>query len=184
MPNAPARSPEICQRLLRGYQFSASDQRLDELGALYAILDDHFAWFQEHLAASGFSLVRDGAVILLEKEQKELTGEEKQTIVVLFLLADLWFEQGGSYQDLFSMPIRWDTLGWLRDGYGRDYLLQVEIQSLDQIEELWRRLVRKGLLSYQPDTRTLTLREPAARILTIARRLHQQLRHASEAADA
>lgn len=184
MAETPPQSAEICQRLLRGYQFSPSDQRHDDLAPLYAILDEQFAWFQQHLAASGFSLVRDGSVILLEKEQKELTSDEKQTVVVLFLLADLWFEQGGSYQDLFSLPIAWHTLGWLRDGYGRDYLAQVDISDTDAIEELWRRLVRKGLVTYHLETRTLTLREPAARVLTLARRLHQQLRPVVEVPDA
>jgi hypothetical protein len=182
--DAPPRSAEICQRLLRGYQFSPSDHASDDLGPLYAVLDERFAWFQEQLATMGFSLVRDGEVMLLEKEQKELTNEERQAVVALFLLGDLWLEQGCSYQDLFSMPIRWADLNWLRDGYGREYLAQAGLQDLDAIEDLWRRIARKGLVSYDAETRTLTLRDPAARILTMARRLHQRLRAAEEAADA
>lgn len=182
--DTPKRSADISQRLLRGYQFSASDRSSDDLGDLYGILDERFDWFRAHLEAAGFSLVRDGDVILLEKEQKELTGEERQTIVVLFLLGDLWFEQGGSYHDLFSLPIRWVELDWLRDGYGREYLTQVNLQDLDQIEELWRRIARKGLVTYHAETRTLTLRDPAARILTVARRIHQRLRDAGEVTDA
>ena len=103
---------------------------------------------------------------------------------MLFLLGDLWFEQGGSYADLFSLPIRWADLDWLRDGYGRDYLAQAGLHDLDAIEELWRRIARKGLVTYDAETRTLTLRDPAARILTVARRIHQRLRAAEEVADA
>ncbi|MEI6180137.1 MAG: hypothetical protein WCP31_05250 [Chloroflexales bacterium] len=185
--DTPHRSADICQRLLRGYQFSPSDVSSDDLGPLYRILDERFAWFQAHLAAVGFPLMRDGEVVLLEKEQKEqkdLTGEERQVVVALFLLGDLWLERGGSYQDLFSMPIPWADLDWLRDGYGREYLAQVGIKELDPLEDLWRRSVRKGLVSYNAETRTLTLRDPAARILTMARRLHQRLRAAEEAPNA
>jgi hypothetical protein len=182
--DAPPRSAEICQRLLRGYQFSPSDHSSDDLGPLYTVLDERFAWFQEQMGTMGFSLVHDGEVMLLEKEQKELTNEERQAVVALFLLGDLWLEQGGNYQDLFSMPIRWADLGWLRDGYGREYLAQSGLQDLDAIEELWRRIARKGLVAYDAETRTLTLRDPAARILTMARRLHQRLRAAEEVANA
>jgi len=182
--DTPHRSADICQRLLRGYQFSPSDQSSDDLGPLYRILDERFAWFQAHLAAAGFPLVRDGEVMLLEKEQKELTGEERQVIVAIFLLSDLWLEQGGSYQDLFSMPIRWADLDWLRDGYSRECLTQVGLQGLEPLEDLWRRSARKGLVNYDTETRTLTLRDPAARILTMARQLHQRLRAAEEAANA
>lgn len=180
----PPKSADICQRLLRGYQFSPSDQAIDDLSVLYALLDEHFAWFQSHLAASGFTLVRDGGIILLEREQKGLTGEEQQAVVVLFLLGDLWFEKGGSYQDLFSLPIAWADLDWLRDGYSREYLTQVDISSIDDIERLWRGLSRKGLVSYRPESRTVTLRDPAARIFTLARRIHQRLRAAEETNDA
>ncbi len=180
----PPKSADICQRLLRGYQFSPSDQSIDDLSDLYALLDEHFAWFQSHLAASGFTLVRDGGIILLQREQKDLTGEEKQAVVVLFLLGDLWFEKGGSYQDLFSMPVAWAELDWFRDGYSREYLIQVDIESIDDIERLWRTLSRKGLVNYRPDSRTVTLREPAARIFTLARRIHQRLRAGEEAIDA
>ncbi|WP_129630829.1 condensin complex protein MksE [Candidatus Oscillochloris fontis] len=182
--DAPPRSAEIFQRLLRGYQFSASDHASDDLGPLYTVLDDRFIWFQDHLAAMGFSLVRDSEVILLEKEQKEITNEERQIVVAIFLLSDLWLEQGGSYQDLFTMPIRWADLNWLRDGYGREYLAQVSLQDLDSLEDLWRRMVRKGFVTYNNETRTLTLRDPAARILTMARRIHQSLRSTEEAVHA
>ena len=33
--DTPPRSAEICQRLLRGYQFSPSDHASDDLGPLY-----------------------------------------------------------------------------------------------------------------------------------------------------
>ncbi len=82
------------------------------------------------------------------------------------------------------MPIRWADLSWLRDGYGREYLAQAGLQDLDAIEDLCRRIARKGLVTYDAETRTLTLRDPAARILTMARRLHQRLRSAEEAANA
>lgn len=180
----PPRSAEICQRLMRGYQFSPSDQTSDDLGHLYTILDERFNWFQAHLEALGFSLMRDAEIILLEKEQKDLTHEERQTVVAVFLLSDLWLEQGGSYQDLFTIPIRWADLDWLRDGYGREYLAQVGFQDVDAIEDLWKRIARKGLLYYDADTRTITLRDPAARILTVARRLHQRLRSAKEVGNA
>lgn len=182
--NPPPKSADICQRLLRGYQFSPSDQAIDDLGDLYTLLDEHFAWFQAHLAASGFTLVRDGGIILLEREQKELTSEEKQAVAVLFLLGDLWFEQGGSYQDLFSMPIAWANLDWFRDGYSREYLIQVDIGASDDIERVWRTLGRKGLVIYRQETRTVTLREPAARIFNLARRIHQRLRAGEESTDA
>lgn len=182
--NPSVKSAEICQRLLRGYQFSPSDQSLDDLSDLYTSLDTHFDWFQAHLAASGFSLVRDGGIMLLEKDDKALTEEEKQTVVVLFLLGDLWFEKGGNYQDLFSMPVPWRDLDWFRDGYGGEYLTQVKIEDLDDIERLWRSLNRKGLVSYRPETGALMLREPSARIFTLARRIHQRLRDAGEAVNA
>lgn len=182
--NPPPKSAEICQRLLRGYQFSPSDQSLEELGELYTTLDRHFDWFQAHLAASGFTLMRDGSIVLLEKEDKGMTDEEKQTIVVLFLLGDLWFEKGGNYQDLFSMPVLWAELDWFRDGYSREYLAQVKMETLDDIERLWRPLMRKGLVTYRAETRALTLREPATRIYMLARRIHQRLRSAEEVADA
>ncbi len=182
--NPPPKSAEICQRLLRGYQFSPSDQAIDDLGDLYTQLDEQFAWFQAHLAASGFTLVRDGGIILLERDQKDLTSEEKQAVVVLFLLGDLWFEKGGSYQDLFSMPVTWAELDWFRDGYSREYLIQVDIGEVDDIERVWRTLSRKGLATYRPETRTVTLREPAARIFTLARRIHQRLRAGEETIDA
>jgi hypothetical protein len=173
----PPRSQDICQRLLRGYQFSLSDSEdSDNLEGLYAILDAHFAWFQRHLAAIGLSLVRDGDVIFLEDEQKELSNEEKQTVVVLFLLVDLWLERGKAYGQLFDIPVSWADLDWLRDGYGREYLAQVGIEDLDQIESLFGRLERKGLVDYRRETRTIRLRKPAERLITIARRIHQQMR--------
>jgi hypothetical protein len=180
----PSRSADICQRLMRGYQFSPSDLSSDDLRAQYAILDQHFEWFKQHLEGSGFSLIRDGEIILLEKEQKELSNEERQTIVALFLLGDLWLEKGGSYQDLFTMPIRWAELDWQRDGYSRDYLIQAGLQDTDGIEELWRRMSRKGLVWHDAETRTITLRDPAGRILAMARRLHLNLQSTAEVGDA
>ena len=183
-PLVPPRSEDICQRLLRGYQFSTSDSASDSLGALYTTLDESFAWFHHQLQVIGFTLVRDGEVILLEKEQKELTNDERQTVVALLLLVDLWLEQGGSYADLYSVPVRWVELHWLRDGYGREYLTQVALTDLESLEELWQRVARKGLVRYDTETRTLTLRAPAGRIVTMARRIHQQLRSVAEDRDA
>jgi hypothetical protein len=61
----PPQSADICQRLLRGYQFSPSDQTQDELANLYTILDQHFDWFHAHQAAAGYTLVRDMNITLI-----------------------------------------------------------------------------------------------------------------------
>jgi hypothetical protein len=170
----PPHSAEVFQRLLRGYQFSRSDRDIEEIAELYHSVDENFEWFQWSMSAAGLRLVRDEYVILLEYEQKELTSDEKQTMVAVFLLGDLWFEHGGIYRDLFSMPIRWLDLGWMRDGYGRDYLLQVGVKDIDDLEDVWRRAERKGILHYNRDTSTLTLREPAARIFNLAQAIHRR----------
>lgn len=161
---------------MRGYQFSLSDsQEANEIDDLYNILHEHFAWFQAILAAVGFSLIRDSDVIFLADDQKDLSVEEQQTVVALFLLVDLWTERGKSYSQLFDTPIAWADLDWFRDGYGREYLLQVQITELQQIEVLWSRIKRKGLIDYQSDHRLIRLRRPAERIIVLARRIHQQL---------
>lgn len=162
---------------MRGYQFSPSDLRAgDDIARMYETLDRQFAWFHAHLAASGLNLIRDGGVILLEKDARELSKEERQTVVALFLLADLWLEQRRSSSDLFVLPVRWRDLPWFREGYGRDYLEQVGISDLDDLERLWEQLERRGMLTYHKTTMTLTLRDPAGRIIALARRVHQQLR--------
>lgn len=187
MPIAPPpRSQDICQRLLRGYQFSSSDLQRPETAELYTVVNEQFAWFQSHLAAVGFTLQRDDGIILLQKDGKELSGEEQQTIVVLYLLADLWLEAGKSYRDLFQMPVAWTELDWFRDGYGKEYLAQVGIAAGDHdaIEEVLRKIARKGLVYYTVDTRMVMLRKPAERLYTLARAVHQHLHATEDNADA
>jgi hypothetical protein len=173
----PAETQRIIQILLRGYQFSDSDLMRPDYDRWYTILDRHFDWFQEHLALSGFSLVREKQVIFLEKENKVLSQEEKQAVVVLFLLTDLWLEKGKTYGDLFQASVAWGELDWFRDGYGREYLAQVGIEDGNDaaIEQLFRRLAGKGLMEINPEARTLTLRRPAERLINLARRIHQQI---------
>ncbi len=174
----PPKSQEICRKLLSGYQFSESDLESTATEELYTILDQHFTQFQHYLAVVGFSLIRDGDVMLLEKGDKILSNEEKQAIVVLFLLVDLWLEQGKPFNDLFQLSIPWTELDWFRDGYGREYLAQVGIGENDDlaIEDLFKRLQRKGIVNYKNDTRTVTLRKPAERLYNIARRIHRHLK--------
>lgn len=173
----PQDTQKIIQVLLRGYQFSDSDLYRHAYDRWYHILDRHFYWFREHLALSGFSLTRDKQVIFLEKENKTLSQEEKQAMVVLFLLTDLWLEKGKQYADLFQLNIPWTELDWFRDGYGKEYLSQVAIDNEDQsaLEMLFKRLANKGFLEYQADARTLTLRRPSERLINMARQLHQQI---------
>lgn len=174
---APEETQKIIQILLRGYQFSDSDLFRPDFDRWYNILDRHFDWFRDHLALSGFSLAREKQVIFLEKENKVLSQEEKQTVVVLFLLTDLWLEKGKRYGDLFQSSIAWSELDWFRDGYGREYLSQVGIESSSDaaLEQLFRRLANKGVLEYNADARTLILRRPAERLINLARRMHQQI---------
>lgn len=173
----PEETQKIIQILLRGYQFSDSDLFRPDFDRWYNILDRHFDWFRDHLALSGFSLAREKQVIFLEKENKVLSQEEKQTVVVLFLLTDLWLEKGKRYGDLFQSSIAWSELDWFRDGYGREYLSQVGIESSSDaaLEQLFRRLANKGVLEYNADARTLILRRPAERLINLARRMHQQI---------
>lgn len=182
--NPPEDTHKIIQILLRGYQFSDSDLYKHGHDRLYTILDRHFAWFQAHLALSGFSLVREKQVIFLEKENKALSQEERQAIVVLFLLTDLWLEKGKSYADLFQLNVPWTELDWFRDGYGKEYLSQVGIDSDNDstLELLFKRLANKGFLDYHTDSRTMTLRRPSERLINMARQLHQQI-HADETTD-
>jgi hypothetical protein len=178
----PPKSAKICQKLLRGYQFSQSDTYSAENGDLYETLYKNFNWFQNHLAAIGFSLQRDDGVIFLEKADKALSKDEKQTIVILYLLADLWLESGKAYNDLLTMKIPWQTLDWFREGYGREYLIQVGIekQDLTTIENLWSKLARKGLVEYDSQTSMLTLRKPAERLLNLARKIHLYMKAKEE----
>ncbi len=180
----PEETARIIQILLRGYQFSDADLFKPNYDRWYNILDRHFDWFREHLRLSGFTLSRDHSVIFLEKEDKVLSQEEKQTVVVLFLLTDLWLEKGKSFADLFQLSVPWSELDWFRDGYGRDYLGQVGIESGDDgtLEQLFRRLSNKGFLEFSPESRTLTLRRPAERLINMARRLHRQIQAAGDGA--
>jgi hypothetical protein len=175
---APPKSQEICRKLLSGYQFSESDLYDPATETLYTTLEQQFDQFQHYLEVVGFSLVRDDGVILLEKGDKVLSNEEKQAIVALFLLVDLWLEKGKSYNDLFQLSIPWTELDWFRDGYGKEYLAQVGISANDDLalEDLFRRLQRKGVVNYNVDTRTVTLRKPAERLYNMARKIHQQLK--------
>jgi hypothetical protein len=177
MTDAPEDTQKIIQVLLRGYQFSDSDLFKPGYDRWYAILDRRFDWFREHLALSGFTLSRENQVIFLEKENKVLSQEEKQAVVALFLLADLWMEKGKSYGDLFQLSVPWTELDWFRDGYGKEYLDQVGIEGGNDgaLEQLFRRLANKGFLEYNDDARALTLRRPAERLINMARRLHQQI---------
>ena len=181
MNGTPADSAEICQRLLRGYQFSSTDLENEELASYYLVLEQYFEWFHRHMLATGFQLIQDDGVILLEKEEKALTEEEKQTIVVLFLLVDLWLDQGQSLGDLFTHPVSIDQLPWFRDGYGRDYLAQVKIMEIQAIEDLFHnKLSRRGLVTYHPHNRMIFLRKPASRLLTLA---HSIYAHSKEKID-
>jgi hypothetical protein len=173
----PEETQRIIQTLLRGYQFSDSDLMRPDYERWYAALDRHFDWFRDHLALSGFSLMRDRQVIFLEKENKVLSQEEKQAVVALFLLTDLWLEKGKTYGDLFQASVAWTELDWFRDGYGREYLSQVGIEDGNDaaLEQLFRRLAGKGFLEINLEARTLTLRRPAERLINLARRIHQQL---------
>ena len=175
--NMPEETSKIIQILLRGYQFSDADLFKPGYDRWYNILDRHFDWFREHLRLSGFTLSRDHSVIFLEKENKLLSQEEKQAVVVLFLLTDLWLEKGKSFGDLFQLSIPWTELDWFRDGYGHEYLGQVGIETGDDsaLEQLFRRLSNKGFLDYNAESRTLTLRRPAERLINMARRLYLQI---------
>jgi hypothetical protein len=183
--NVPEETPRIIQILLRGYQFSDSDLLRPDYDRWYTILDRHYDWFRDHLALSGFSLARERQVIFLEKENKLLSQEEKQSVVVLFLLTDLWLEKGKSYGDLFQASVAWNELDWFRDGYGREYLNQVGIEDGNDaaLEQLFRRLAGKGLMEINMDARTLTLRRPAERLINLARRMHQQITQDDTATD-
>lgn len=175
--NTPKETARIIQILLRGYQFSDADLFKPDYDRWYNILDQHFNWFREHLGLSGFELSRDHSVIFIEKENKLLSQEEKQAVVVLFLLTDLWLEKGKSFGDLFQLSVPWSELDWFRDGYGREYLGQVGIESGDDgaLEQLFRRLSNKGFLEYSAVSRTLTLRRPAERLINMAQRLYRQI---------
>jgi hypothetical protein len=174
----PEKTIEICQKLLRGYQFSTSDFFHPGNASLYTILDDNFEWFQAHLSLTGFSLTKDQDVIFLEKELKVLSNEEKQSIVVIFLLSDLWMEKGKSLGDLFQLKIPWQELDWFRDGYGKDYLIQSGIgeNNMEMIEDLFRKLSRKGIVEYQSDPPCITLRKPAERLINMARAIHLRIK--------
>jgi hypothetical protein len=173
----PENTSKIIQILLRGYQFSDSDLFKQGYDHCYNILDRHFDWFREHLSLSGFTLAREKQVIFLERENKLLSQEERQAVVTLFLLTDLWLEKGQGYADLFQMSIPWTELDWFRDGYGKEYLSQVAIEGGDDsaLEQLFKRLANKGFMEVDTDARTLTLRRPAERLINMARRLHQQI---------
>lgn len=181
MPTLP-RSQDICQRLLRGYQFSDSDLFAAGDAELYTLLDQRFEQFRSILAAVGYTLKREDNVIFLENEDKALSNEEKQTIVILFLLVDLWLERGKPYNDLFQLPAPWRDMDWFRDGYGREYLSQVGVEANDfnAIEDLFRRIARKGMVEYDAETGTVMLRRPAERLLNMARRIHAQIKGESD----
>lgn len=176
MSQSPPHSQKVCQKLLQGYQFSQDDMKTD-LRELYVNLDKHFPQFKALLAAIGYDLQREGGIIFLENEEKTLSKTDQQMVVVLFLLVDLWVEKGKSYHDVFHLPVPWRQLDWFRDGYGREYLVQVGIGENDwgEIEKLFIRIAGKGLVDYQSDSSTVTLRAPAGRILNMARRIHAQL---------
>lgn len=186
MGNAPPQNQEICQRLFRGYQFSPSDRDNRDLEPLYLSLQEHFVWFQEHLGDVGFILQRDDDIMFLEKEGKELGDEERQAVVVLYLLADLWYQKGRSYNDLYQLPIVWSELEWFRDGYGKEYLAQVKIADGDfeAIEDVFGKMARKGFVLYRANTSTVTLRKPADRIITMAVAIHRQRQTANGDKDA
>ncbi|MDM8556295.1 hypothetical protein QUF75_16350 [Desulfococcaceae bacterium HSG7] len=183
MKNQPEKHQIICQKLLRGYQFSESDLYLAENESLYNNLHNNFQWFKDQLAVIGVSLIQDDGVIFLEKEDKILSGEEKQTVVVLFLLTDMWMEKDGTFGDLFQLRIHIADLDWFRDGYGKDYLIQVGIEEITHIEDLFRKIYRKGLVYYYSESQTITLRKPAERIINMARKIHSQIKAKESDAD-
>ena len=177
-PPSTAHSAAISQRLLQGYQFSSSDRMGGENGTHYGILSAHFDWFKTNFAQLGFTLVKDDEVIFVEKVGKQLSMEEKQIIVVLFLLTDLWMERGGTYADLFDLRIAWRELDWFRDGYGREYLAQVNISpnnGLTALEDLWNKMQRRGMAEYDSVTSGLTLRRPSERLINMARQIYNQI---------
>ncbi len=133
----------------------------------------------------GFTLLKDDDVIFLEKENKVLNNEEKQTIVILFLLTDLWMEKGKAYNDLFVLYNPWTELDWFRDGYGKEYLHQVGLEENDLaiIEDIFKKLERKGIVSYRVDTQTILLRRPAERIINLARKIYNQMKAKDSSGD-
>ncbi|MGE0083542.1 MAG: hypothetical protein AB7S75_03895 [Desulfococcaceae bacterium] len=112
----------------------------------------------------------------MEKNDKSMSSEEKQTVVVLFLLTDLWMEKGRTFSDLFQLRISLTDQDWFRDGYGKEYLLQVDIKNISDIEDLFKKISRKGLADYFAESQTLTLRKPAERIINMARQIHLQIK--------
>jgi len=183
----PESTIPISQYLLRGYQFSISDLDTSrELSLYYTTLDQYFDWFQKHMGYFGFTLKKDDGIIYLEKEGKSLSNEEKQAVVALYLLLDLWLEQGKAYQDLFELRVSWQELEWFRDGYGREYLAQVGIDKeggRTAIEDLWKKLERRGIVDYETETNRLTLRRPAERLYMMAQRIHTQITAQNEVLD-
>jgi hypothetical protein len=177
MSNTPSGTQAICRRLFNGYQYSKSDLDAKGLNQEYATLRSRFDWFRDHLALSGFSLVNEDGVIFLINTSKSLSKEEKQTIVALFLLADLYLELGHTFSDLFVNMIQWRDLNWFRDGYGRDYLSQVGFEEADltELEKLFKKISNKGLVKINHASEGITLRQPAERIVHMARTLHKQL---------
>jgi hypothetical protein len=177
--NAPPHSTTIIKRLLSGYQFSASDQHHAELAGAYAALCKSATYFTHYFALADMHLCDDEGVFFIEKPSSELSEDEKQTIVIIYLLVDLTLEQGRSPAELYNSPIGWEKLDWFRDGYGYEYLTQVKISDLDDIHEQWKSMKRRGIVEYHPDSRVVTLRRPAERIVNMARTFYlQQTREA------
>lgn len=172
----PEHSKEILQLLMRGYQFSRSDRSHAKQAPLYHVLTTRFDFFDRECTVWGYALVNDDGVIFIEDDERELSNEEKQTVVVLWLYVDLALEQGISWADLTRRPIAWRDFAWFQEGYGADYLTSVKITSLDDINALWTNMERKGLLVYRKDSQTVTLRDPAERIINKAIDIHKHFR--------
>lgn len=176
----PARSTDIIQRLMRGYQFSPSDRTDAKLAPLYHTLKEHYAFFERHFAIAGMVLCNDDGVILLENDEKELSTEEKQSVVVLWLFVDLSLERGDTWSNLVTRAISWRDLPWFQAGYGELYLSQVNIADLDDIANVWSSMQRKGLVAYRSGSDTVSLRAPAERIINKALDIQKHYRQQSE----
>ncbi len=176
----PAHSTAIIQRLMRGYQFSPSDRTDTALAPLYHSLTSAYAFFERHFATAGMVLCNDDGVILLENDEKELSNEEKMSVVVLWLFVDLSLERGDTWSNLINRPVSWRDLPWLQTGYGEMYLSQVKITDLDHIADVWVSLQRKGLVTYRSENNTVTLRAPAERIINKALDIQKHYRQQNE----
>lgn len=170
----PDFATEIIKRLYSGYQYSPSDADHREYAPHYQSLTTHRDYFVRYLAVADMQLSEEDGVFFIEKRSGDLTKEERQTIVVIYLFVDLFLEQGRTPGDMYTQLCNWEKLEWFRDGYGYEYLKQVGITTLDDIHDLWQSLIRRGIVDYNEERRLVTLRRPAERIVQMALRFRQQ----------